>query len=88
MFEEPLPGREVAWDCTSLSMARSIVDAVTITILRRMSFCKLLNGMFTVGGSFDWLRDERDVWKHAVIPLQTSAYAVIYMIATHAWCRS
>jgi len=36
-----------------------------------MSFCRLLNGIFTVGYSFDWIDDEDDDWEHAVIPQQT-----------------
>ena len=72
MFEEPLPGREVARNYTSLSMARSVVCVATISILRRMSFCKLLKGILTAFvHRFNWTGDEGYVWEHAVKSQQT-----------------
>jgi len=85
VFEEPLPGCEVAWDYISCQwLYRYTMLHVG---LRRMSFCKLLKGMFTVRDGLDWIHDEGDIWEHAVILQQTCTYIAIYTIATHAWCR-
>ena len=86
MFEEPLPGRQIAWDYTILSMGIS-GQSIPHLVLRRMSLCKLLNGMITDRAKIERREDGGVTWKHAVIPQRAYTYAAIYMIATHAWCR-